>query len=77
MSRALAAAGALNNFTPLEMASMPVMAEQPELKALSIKNKPNGSNAFIGGGGSAWKPWPKAKFSTPAMAISATITTKA
>ena len=43
--RALRGAGSRNTWTPLAMASIPVIAEQPELNARKIKNSPKGSMA--------------------------------
>ena len=60
--RARWAEGERNNWTPLAIASMPVIAEQPELKARRIKNKPKGSTAFTRGGGSGENPWLKIRF---------------
>ena len=75
--RARWAEGERNNWTPLAIASMPVIAEQPELKARRIKNKPNGSTAFTRGGGSGENPWLKIRFCMPATANTTTITTNA
>ena len=54
--RALRAAGSRNTCTPVEMASIPVIAEQPELNALKIKNSPRGCKAASSGGGSGVQP---------------------
>ena len=50
--RARRAEGSRNTLTPLAIASMPVMAEQPELKARKIRKTPSGSTALKRGGAS-------------------------
>ena len=69
--------GSRNTLTPLAIASMPVMAEQPEEKARRIRNRPSGATAFTGGIGSGWKPCRSTRSTSPKPTSRATMTMKA
>ena len=65
--RALRHSVGLNTGTALEIASMPVIAVEPEEKARRISSTPTPSVAVSGGLGVAWKLWPAASIRPTAI----------